>query len=42
MVLVENVREILEYNNDISALDLSEKLDIQYEIASEILRELRK
>jgi hypothetical protein len=42
MVLVENVRRILEYRSDISAFDLCETLDIEYIVACEILRELRE
>jgi hypothetical protein len=41
MVLVENVQRILEYNKDISVIDLAQTLDIDYEMADELLRELR-
>ncbi len=41
MVLVENVQRILEFNKDISVIDLAKKLDIEYDVASELLRELR-
>ena len=41
MVLVEKVRRILEFNKNISVIDLAKALDIEYDIAAEILRELR-
>jgi ribosomal protein S25 len=41
MALVESVRRVLEYNGDISPKDLAETLNIEYEVAAEILRELR-
>jgi ribosomal protein S25 len=42
MVMVENVREILKINKDATSLDIANKLDIQLEVARDILKELRR
>ena len=42
MVLVENVREIIKNNENITPRDLAEKLNINLEVAIDILDELRR
>ncbi len=42
MVLVQNVREIIKNNENITPRDLAEKLNIKLEVAIDILDELRR
>jgi ribosomal protein S25 len=42
MVLVENIREILKDDGNVTVEEIAQRLDIQVEVAFDILRELRK
>ncbi len=42
MVLVENIREILKSDENITAGEIAQALDIQLETAIDVLKELRR